>query len=178
MGGPTLALLLRDKLTKEKIDDLRRTASILADGGIIDENNDLYIDNWPFGIRFGEEYKGSIDDSWESGINSFLESKPQDEIIIDSFCKDGKCHYYLGLLCLALAKECVCIVGWLGDAGYRHSVYDNIDPKPIVWSCTYTNGTKNADGTDKILFSEYSNVALLKWIMKDASVENPPYFLK
>lgn len=178
MGGPTISLLLRDKLTKEKIDYLRSKLAAYADDKAIGDDNSLSLGGLPFEITFGEQYAGELDERWEDGVSTFLETKPQDMIYIDSYVNARPAHYYFGMLTLALAKELVCIVDWLGDCGLRNRNFSERHPKPIVWFHTYTNGTKNPDGSDMVLYSEFSNVALLEWYMKDTSVDDPPYFLK
>ncbi len=109
MAGPTVAILLKEKLTefaKEEILAFIKTISNEV------RDKDFWVNGVPLGYEFGPDYPEEIDEY--SGAGPLISWVPKDIISLYAMCNGEQDHVALGEVTLGIAK----IVG--GKVAFCH----------------------------------------------------------
>jgi hypothetical protein len=111
MGGPAAEILLPHPLGQAGEAACREELRVRADEM---SGDDLWISGRPFGVGFGEEVPGNLEELAAEGLGDVLGWLPRDAICLHASCNGAEDHRTLGKLCLRFAIQFDGIVDFCG----------------------------------------------------------------
>ena len=130
MAGPTAAILVREQLTKQRIDAVRAVAMSGADAI---EGDDFWLKGRPFILSVGPQHSSELEVELEGGLALVLGWQPQDIISVAAMCNGDEDHRVLADVCVRL---CECVDGIVSFGGRIavgpvHDPSNGLDPLRI-----------------------------------------------
>lgn len=102
MAGPVASVLLRSKLTPERVARLRSDIAAMASTV---QGNDFWLEERPFILSIGPEHAEEIPELCEHGLPQLSGWVPADIVRFSAMCNDVRDHQLLAGLCSELAEQ-------------------------------------------------------------------------